>query len=578
MSKISSKYTTEKKQFLYLLLIMFVVAIVIAMTSILALHQHQKQEHIEKLTQIAKGRARIIESVAKFDQKYYQNYPNGAREATLDQFIEAHKNFSGFGKTGEFLLAEKQDEKIVFILQHRKHKAPAPTPVPLTSTLAEPMRLALKGKSGVIVDYDYKGNEVLAAYEPVAIVNLGLVAKIDMEEVQEPIFNAIKLVVWVGLFIIIIGSVVFSRVSEPLIRALREREERFKTLFENSVDSYFVNDGEGEIIDANNSACRSLGYTREELLRMNLGDFEKGFEPEALKKIYKEILNGKDFNEEGVQLRKDGTQFPVEISAGKILILGKSYILATVRDISQRKESEERIKSAQKQIVASQKLAGVGQLAAGISHEVLNPVNIISVHTQMLQKKTKDDSKIQNFCEKIKHEINRIQKIMGSLLSFSRRGDSEFIKGAIKDEIEKTLLIIEGEYKLDNIKIIRNWCGSNVKMLIDPDKIRQVFLNLFQNSKSAMPQGGSITLSCKPVKGEEENYHQFFISDTGLGMSEEIRLKIFDPFFTTKPEGEGTGLGLSVVHGIIGEHGGKISVDSEEGKGTTFIINFPVTD
>ena len=163
---------------------------------------------------------------------------------------------------------------------------------------------------------------------------------------------------------------------------------------------------------------------------------------------------------------------------------------------------------------------------------------------------------------------------MGSLLVFSRKGNSELQKGPVREEIEKTLSLVEEEYKLDNIKIMRDWCGTCADILFDPDKIRQVFLNLFHNAKHAMPDGGTITISCRPASNK--GYHQFTFSDTGTGMSEEIRLKIFEPFFTTKVEGEGTGMGMSVIHGIIQEHGGKIRVESEEGKGTTFTISLPV--
>ena len=535
------------------------------------------------MTQIAKARSRIIESVARFDRKYSQNYPEGTREATLSQIREAHNNFKGYGKTGEFLLGEKQGDRIVFLLQHRKFQAPAPNPVPLQSTLAEPMRRALNGKSGVVVAKDYQGRDVLAAFEPVGELGLGLVAKIDMEEIQEPIFEAIKLLMGVGLAIIIIGTIVFVRVSRPLIRTIREREERFRTIFEESpIGIALIDSFTGKIYEVNPKFAGIAGRTREEITNIDWmtithpDDVQEDLDNMAALNAGK--ISG--FNMIKRYVHPDGSFVWINMTIAPVTVEDKSgpCHLCMIEDITLRKENEKKIISAQKQIVASQKLAGVGQLAAGVSHEVLNPVNIISVHAQVLQKRFKDDLKIQTFCEKVEHEINRIQKIMSSLLSFARRGDSEFVKGIIKKEIEKSLLLVEEEYKLDDIEIIRNWCGKDVEILFDPDKIRQVFLNLFQNAKSAMPQGGVITLSCRPVKEEGKDFHQFILSDSGVGMAEEVRLKIFEPFFTTKPEGEGTGLGLSVVHGIVEEHGGKIIVESEEGKGSTFIISFPLAN
>ena len=246
------------------------------------------------------------------------------------------------------------------------------------------------------------------------------------------------------------------------------------------------------------------------------------------------------------------------------------------RRIHDRQKSDEILRRAQNQLISAEKLAGIGEMAAGVSHEVLNPLNIISVHTQMFQRKNKNDSNTQKYCDKVKHEIERIQKIVNSLLGFSRKGKLEFRSGDIKKEIEKTVFLVEEKYKLDNIKIIRGWCDNPAETLYDPDKIRQVYWNLLRNAKYAMPQGGTITVGCRETKGPDKKFHQFTFSDTGAGMSEDVKSKIFDPFFTTKPVNEGTGMGLSVVHGIIEEHGGSISVESAEGKGTTFIINLPV--
>ena len=276
---------------------------------------------------------------------------------------------------------------------------------------------------------------------------------------------------------------------------------------------------------------------------------------------------------------KDGDWMWI-LDRGKVLIRDESgnplRATGTHTDITERKEAEKKMENAQKQLIASQKLAGVGQLAAGVSHEVLNPVNIISVHAQMLQRKTKDDANIQNVCNKIMHEIGRIQKIMSSLLAFSKKSNVETVRGHLRDAIEATIVLVEEEYKLDNIKIERDWCDALVEISYDPDKIRQVYLNLINNAKHALPDGGTITVGCRAVKDTDKSFHQFAFSDTGTGMTEEVKLRIFEPFFTTKPEGEGTGMGLSVTHGIIEEHGGKIRVESQEGKGSTFIISLPL--
>ena len=246
------------------------------------------------------------------------------------------------------------------------------------------------------------------------------------------------------------------------------------------------------------------------------------------------------------------------------------------RRIQDQHKADEKLRVAQKQLIFAEKLAGIGEMAAGVSHEILNPLNIISVHTQMLQRNTKNETGIQNFCNKVKHETERINTIVNSLLEFSRSKKTEFVRGHLKNEIEKTISLVEKKYKLDNIEIIMDWCDTPPEISYDPDKISQVYWNLFRNAKYAMPQGGTITVGCKGPKRTDNKFHQFIFSDTGAGMSEDVKSKIFDPFYTTKPVNQGTGMGLSVVHGIIEEHGGTISVESAEGKGTTFIIELPV--
>ena len=372
--------------------------------------------------------------------------------------------------------------------------------------------------------------------------------------------------------------------AEESIRAYQKRNEM---ILGSAAEGIYGLDLNGITTFVNTAAEKMLGYSLEDMLNCSQHDLihHSKLDGSPYKKlecpIYAAIKDGEVHHVDSeVFWKKNGDFFPVEYTSTPIYENGAiTGAVVTFRDITEKKEAEERMELAQKQVIASQKLAGVGELAAGVSHEVLNPVNIISVHTQMLQKKTKDDPKIQNFCEKVRHEIDRIQKIMGSLLAFSRSGsDAELQRGSLRGTIEGVLALVEEEYKLDNIKIVRDWCGELVEMQYDPDKIRQVYLNLIHNAKHAMPDGGTITVGCASANNGGKDYHQFTFSDTGTGMSEEVRLKIFEPFFTTKPEGEGTGMGLSVIHGIVEEHGGKIRVESEEGKGTTFTISLPVAN
>lgn len=380
--------------------------------------------------------------------------------------------------------------------------------------------------------------------------------------------------------LLVVGTIRdISERKEAEMKILAERDLS-KLYLETAATAIAILDKDGTLVTINKMACDLLGYEKEEILGGNWFDlFLCERERETVGKVFQKILAGEISSVNyyiNTLVTKSGKDKVVEFFNNEFKDANNKTtgVIFSFNDITEKIATEERLKNAQKQVIAAQKLAGVGELAAGVSHEVLNPVNIISVHTQMLQRKTKDDANIQNFCSKVRNEIDRIQKIMSSLLVFSRSGNSELQKGTLRTTIESVLTLVEEEYKLDNIKIIKKWCGQPREIQFDTDKIRQVYLNLFNNAKHAMPDGGTITIGCRPASNKD--YHQFTFIDTGTGMSEEVRLKIFEPFFTTKPEGEGTGMGMSVIHGIVQEHGGKIRVESEEGKGTTFTISLPV--
>ena len=178
----------------------------------------------------------------------------------------------------------------------------------------------------------------------------------------------------------------------------------------------------------------------------------------------------------------------------------------------------------------------------------------------------------------MENEVDRITKIMGALLSFSRKGNAKRDKVSIKEVIEDLLDLVKPTFNLDNIVIETEFCEPPLQFFADKEKLRQVFLNLINNAKQAMPGGGVLTIKCQRKGATHGKSIDISISDTGKGIAEENQNKIFDPFFTTKPEGEGTGVGLSVVHSIIESHGGSITVESQEGKGTTFNIDLPIRE
>jgi two-component system, NtrC family, sensor kinase len=326
------------------------------------------------------------------------------------------------------------------------------------------------------------------------------------------------------------------------------------------------------------------------------------------------LLTGQGDQEVAVEAMKAGvTDY---LTKGKLSIesVTKSirYVLGLHKEAELRKQAEEKLKkshaqlarayeelqtsigkleTAQKQIIISEKLAGIGRLVAGVCHEILNPLNIISGHTQSLLMERKTDGPLTLDLNSIMEEIGRITKIITGLLKFSRKGNIELKRSNIVKELESVLILVEKDMLLEGVEIVRDFESTSVMVMVDTDGIRQVFLNLLNNAKHAISNSGTLTISTeindsdpilKPVptgktsiRNSEKTLRIKFV-DTGTGIEIDDLEKGFEPFFTTKPEEKGTGLGLSISYSIIERHGGILEIDSKVDVGTTVIINLPL--
>jgi len=282
-----------------------------------------------------------------------------------------------------------------------------------------------------------------------------------------------------------------------------------------------------------------------------------------------------------------------------------AYVIALIsekRMAEQKKlqKSEERLKIAyhklketQNQLIQHEKMAAMGRLASGFAHEIRNPLAIILMGIESLSTTLPEKNKIvKKTIEKIKQAVNRANKIIIDTLQFSRMSEFKFESIDICKSLDETIDLIKHKAVLNNIKINRNYPQKHMRVKADKNMLQQVFLNLFMNAMDAMPRGGEIKVRVYDKIANQRGYKigkresDYFkigdkiivveIEDTGIGIPKNILSKIFDPFFTTKKVGEGTGLGLSVVHLIIDQHRGIIDVESEVNKGTKFIIMLPL--
>ncbi|MFH1628711.1 MAG: PAS domain S-box protein [Pseudomonadota bacterium] len=379
---------------------------------------------------------------------------------------------------------------------------------------------------------------------------------------------------------------------------LRASEARFKMLFEFAPDAYYLTDMNGNFIDGNKSAERLVGYDREELIGRNF--FEVGIlaqdqTPKAAELFAKNGQGEARGPDELILNRKDGGQVHVEITTLPIRIKDQDVVLGLARDVTERKKAQEEKKRLEDQLQQAQKMEALGTLAGGIAHDFNNILGIANIYAEMgLLDLSRDDPLRQNL-ERIVKAVRRAKDLVKQILTFSRE------KEQTKMVVDVVPLIKEG------VKLLRPSLPSTIQIqqsitirtgLIeaDPTQIHQVLMNLCTNAAQAMQeegregQGGVLTISLDDAVVDENTrvttlrhnlspgpHLKLTVSDTGVGIDRDALERIFEPYFTTKHPGEGTGLGLSVVHGIVQNHGAAIDVRSEPGKGTTFEVFFPKT-
>jgi PAS domain S-box-containing protein len=241
--------------------------------------------------------------------------------------------------------------------------------------------------------------------------------------------------------------------------------------------------------------------------------------------------------------------------------------IVIIEDISSRVQLEE-------QLQISEKMASIGLLAAGVAHEVNTPLTGISSFTQMLLEGASPDDPKTAVLEKIERQTFRAAKIVNGLLNLARPAQVDSGPCDVNTVINDVLSLLEHQFKNSSIQVRKELAAAGPAVQAIEHKLQQVFLNLFLNARDAMPKGGWLTI----VTRQEPGVAIVEVGDTGSGIPAEQLSRIYDPFFTTKAIGKGTGLGLSITYGIVQEHGGTISCDSQVGHGTRFTIQLPLAE
>ncbi|MBN1490725.1 MAG: PAS domain S-box protein [Phycisphaerae bacterium] len=377
---------------------------------------------------------------------------------------------------------------------------------------------------------------------------------------------------------------------------LHESEEKLQTLFRGVTDAIilheFTESRPGRIIEVNDQATTMLGYSREELLTMSIGDIDDPDSTVDVAPVTRKLTAGEDVLFEQWHRSKDGRRIPVEVHVQAFEMAGRPVALSLVRDITDRKRAEEERERLEAQLRQSQKMEAVGQLAGGVAHDFNNILTAIFGNVELanlaLDSEPNPNPRLVESLHQIRQSSRRAAALTRQLLAFSRRQISQpqaLDLNHTLTEMQKML----GRLITENITLHFTLAPDLRTTLADPGQIEQIVMNLVVNARDAMPDGGHLTIETRNVTLDAGfiascpelsvgDYVVLAVSDTGTGMDEATAERIFEPFFTTKAIGSGTGLGLAMVYGIVHQAGGHVTVNSRLGQGTTFTIYLPVVD
>ena len=347
--------------------------------------------------------------------------------------------------------------------------------------------------------------------------------------------------------------------------ALRDSEEHHRLLFEMSpLPTLVIDVATRQFVDVNEAAIVHYGYSREELLTRQLDDL--WLPGDAAERLV-EFSQGLGAVKRCAALRhrkRDGTVIDVEIATHELQRAGRTVRMSVISDVTERRALEAKLRQAQK-------IEAIGQLASGIAHDFNNVLSVILSFASLTAEQLPEGSATREDVDEIAHAAQRGSLLTQQLLAFSRREEPKIAVLDVNSTILRLAKMVR-RTMATSIDLVTELAPDAGTVLADQSQFEQVVLNLVLNARDAMPDGGKLAIRTARASNDQVALH---VSDSGIGMSDHTKEHLFEPFFTTKPAGEGTGLGLANVFGIVQQTGGKIAVESAVGRGTTFTVHLP---
>ena len=375
--------------------------------------------------------------------------------------------------------------------------------------------------------------------------------------------------------------------------ALRNSEERFRSVSESATDAIIATDQHARVISWNRSAGDMFGYASEEMLGQNI----ERIIPPRFRDAQRAGLERLRVNSHGALrgarqelygLRKDGSEFPIELSVGDWKHAGERFFSGIVRDVTDKKRAEEELRKRDEQLQHSQKMHALGTLAGGVAHEFNNLLQSIRGYTRYAMEDLDPQDRSFKDLEVVLQAAERAETLTRQLLGFGRRQMLQYAdldpNQVVADSVRMLRPLIDAHIHLELV------LGEGIGTVhADATHLQQLLMNLCINARDAMPDGGHLLIKTESMMLDEEAstaypdlapgmYLALTVSDTGCGMTSEVLQQAFDPFYTTKEVGKGTGLGLATIYGVVAQHKGTVRVYSDPGVGTAFKIFLPTVD
>lgn len=569
-----------------MIVVMSIVAITVLGITIAvlytAVYQHNRAIMLGYVDHQANALKMAYQMLEPAEQRAARNAPP---EKILKQVRDIMRNTPNITATGEMLIAYRDGDRIRYLTPLKMTDRPPSDSFANDDPVVETMLRALNGERDSGISIDYRGKHVLSAFRPIPDMNLALEIKVDMDELREPFATVALIAVLATLGIISIGIVILSYLSRPLVRQLQENELKYRTLFESANEGVMlVSD---RIEECNDQLAKLLGYSKTEIIGHRIADFSPQRQPyetssqDLIHKRFEQARQGKPQYFVWRGRRRDGSEVDFDTMLKAINLGNRTLVLTTLLDVTDRRRAELELRRRDKEMADARehlthmaRLSMLGEMAAGIAHEINQPLTAIATYAQasqrMLNNGLQRADELRDPFEKISTQAIRAGEVIRRLRGFIKKSAREMEQVDVNNLVAEIVELAEVDSQRHAVPIHTHFSAVPA-IWADAVQLQQVLLNLIRNALEAMEQTPKAQARVDLYTRPDPLGVAIEVADTGPGLTEAQSRHLFDPFFTTKQSG--MGLGLSISHSIIEAHGGNLSVNNNtHGRGCTFTI------